>query len=408
VLDPRRLSIIIIFLLTLMLSPRIHAAEAHSDIQQPAKLTKGAIVQANSMKIDTSYSRFAYDAAHTNRKFGIYERVGTPSTIQSSSGYITVCGTKLCLNDHPFTMHSATMYGQYGNPDAQLDFAVSAGLNTVELVEYEQNYRDMASVMSEETWKRNDRFIAKAKARGLRVILHFSSYGHALARAGKKPTTTDWNPFLTFVMHRKNTITGVKYAEEPAIAKIQLYGEIDAPNYTTQPMRGTTAETTAFFKRTLAQLRALDSQHVISTGGFSYINDPNSGIDWKTIVKDPNNQVCDVEVNSFGDRNVSMPNVSKYCKSIGKPWFLSAWSSCQGTGHFSDDSNHWSSDGQMAAHAEDMYKIARNDSPKAPGPAIAAVGTSFWNLGNTAARVDNCDIGHQYPLSLQVVKKYKP
>jgi hypothetical protein len=103
-----------------------------------------------------------------------------------------------------------------------------------------------------------------------------------------------------------------------------------------------------------------------------------------------------------------MPNLSKYCKSIGKPWFLAAWSSCYDNKKFSDDINHWTTDAAMAAHARDMYKIASNRNPAKPGPAIAAVGSSFWNLGGGAPRWTTCDIGPGFPQTFKVVQDFAP
>jgi hypothetical protein len=323
----------------------------------------------------------------------------TPQTVRAQTDeFVHVCGRQLCLNGDTFVIHGATAYGHYQNPDDEVSLAKQAGLNTLELVEYETNWHDLNAAMSEDTWVQNDKFIATAKANGLHVVLNLSSYGHALAQAGIRPTGADWNPFLSFVMNRVNTVTGVRYADEPAIAKIQLYGEIAAPNYS-DPMQGTGEETTAFYKRTLAQLKTLDPNHVISTGGFSYSNDQNSGIDWKTIMSDPNNAVCDVEINSFGDRNSSVPAVANYCQSMNKPWFLAAWSTCQGNAHFADDADHWTSDIQMANHAADMYSVSR---------IFGAAGTNFWNLGDKPAGTDNCDIGPQYPITFQIVQQTAP
>lgn len=323
------------------------------------------------------------------------------------NNFVQVCGLQLCLNGTSFIVHGATTYGQLDNAANEVALAKQAKLNTLELVEYEQNYHDLNSTMSEATWARVDNFIAVAKQQGLHIILNFSSYGQSLQAAGQKPTTANWQPFLSFVANRTNTKTGIKYKDEPAIARFVLFGEIDAPNYSV-PTRGTTAETTAFFSRTLAQWKALDSNHLVSTGGFSYINDPNSGIDWQTIVQDPNNAVCDVEINSYPDRNSSVPNMSTFCKNHGKPWFLAAWSSCFNDKGFADDINNWLSDADMAAHAQDMYNIARNHNPTAPGPATAAAGSDFWNLGSVAANKGSCDIGPQFPQTFATVQANAP
>jgi hypothetical protein len=318
------------------------------------------------------------------------------------SPFVEVCGMSLCVHGHAFTIHGGTAYNQYGDPAAEVALAKQAGLNVLEIVEYETHHHELSDATSEATWTRVDNFIAAAKANGLLVILNFSSYGQSLQASGIKPTTTDWRPFLSFVTNRINTVTGIKYSEEPAIAMYELIGEVDAPNYHNET-RGTTAETTAFFRRTLAQLKALDPNHLASSGGMSYINDPNSGIDWQQIMADQNNDLCDVEINSLPDRNISVPNVSKYCRGIGKPWFLSAWSACQGAKTGPHDINHWpGGDLDMAAHAVDMYQVERNAHPAPPAPAVAAVGSDFWNLAATGS----CGLGPSYPQTFAVLERY--
>lgn len=324
-----------------------------------------------------------------------------------TSPYVTICGSQLCLSGQPFRLHGATTYGQLGNATNEVALAKSAGLNTLEIVEYEIDYHVLASQWAEATWTRIDNFISVAGQNGLRIILNLSSFGQSLMAAGTKPTTYDWGPFLDFVVNRINTVSGVRYCVDPTIAIILLYGEIDAPNYSV-PLRGTTQETTDFYSRTLGQLRALDPYHLIATGGFSYINDPNCGIDWQTITSGPNNDLGCAEINSLGDRNVSVPNMSTYCQSIGKPWFLAAWSSCYQDSWGAEDINDWQTDAQMAAHAQDMYNIARNNNPTAPGPAMASIGCCFWNLAAAAATKPTCSLGTQWPLSFAVVQNNAP
>jgi hypothetical protein len=325
----------------------------------------------------------------------------------ASPPFVKVCGMQLCLKGQPWRIHGATAYGQYGNADAEVAFAKLAGINTLDIVEFETRYHNLSDTMSEATWRRVDNVIGVAKQSGLHVILNLSSYGQSLMAAGHKPMTTDWSPYLRFIVNRINTTTGVRYGDEPTIAKIELYDEIDAPNYNV-PLRGTAAETTAFFARTLSQFKRLDANHVISTGGFSYINDTHSGIDWETIVADRNDATCDVEINSYPDRNISVPIVSSYCRQLDKPWFLSAWSSCYKNNTSVESIDDWLTDTDMAAHARDMYDIERNRNPAPPGPVVAALGSDFWNFANRPLQLGMCDIGQQFPRTLAVVKANAP
>lgn len=304
--------------------------------------------------------------------------------------------------------HGATVYGWgFDNRPALITLAQQAGLNCIEVVNFESTYQDITTAMAESTWTRIDDLLARCRTAGLKMLLNLSGYYHSLMAAGTKPTTADWNTYLTFVMNRVNTVNGVTYKYDNAIAKIELVGEIDAPNYST-PLRGTTQETTDFFNRTLRQLRKLTTRHVISSGGFSYLDDAGSGIDWQTIMADPYNQVCDVELNSTPDRNTAIPNVAAYAATQGKPWFMAAFSSCQGTAAFTGDLDHWPDDASMAAHFDDCYRIARVAGATAPAPSNAAAGAHFWNLGATPAGSGNCDISQNYPLTFAKVQQWAP
>jgi hypothetical protein len=314
---------------------------------------------------------------------------------------VQTCGTQLCVGGAPFVVHGATAYGTYDDPVSEVALARQAHVNVLELVEFDTVYHSLGDTMSEATWSRVDKFIAAAHNAGLHVVLHLAEYGQSLQAAGQTPTTTDWGPYLQFIANRTNTVTGVVYKDDPTIAMLELFGEIDAPNYNIHPgTEGTPAEMTTFFRRTLGEWRALAPNILVSTGGFSYINDPNSGIDWKTIVADSNDATCDVEVNSSEDRDVSVASLSSYCQQLGKPWFLAAWSSCQGAQQFSTDIDHWATDADMASHAQDMSNIAGGSSPA----AAPAIGSDFWNLAATPARDGNCDIGPQYPQTLGAVQ----
>jgi len=319
----------------------------------------------------------------------------------NSGEFVSVCGTQLCLAGKPFVIHGATAYGEYANPDAEVSLAKHARVNVLEIVEFESSYHELSTAMTEATWGVVDRVIATAEKNGLHVVLNLSSYGQSLQKSGKKPTNEDWSPYLRFVTQRINTQSGRKYADDPTIAMIEVFGEIDPPNGSS-PTRGTTRETTEFYRRTLAQARALDPHHVLSAGRFSYL-DWNSGIDWKAIMSDPNNQVCGVEINARADRDVSVPAVTRFCRDLGKPWFLAAWSSCFGV----EGSNNFGSDAAMAAHAADMYAIAANKNVSGPAPAYAAVGSDFWNLGSVS-KAPTCDIGPFFPLTWDVVRQHAP
>jgi hypothetical protein len=329
-----------------------------------------------------------------------------PDATMDASGvddpYVRVCGMSLCLEGKPFRVKGATAYGTYDNAAAEVSAAVAANLNTLEIVEFETMFHTLSDTMSEATWLRVDKMVAAAGNAGLHVIFNLSSYGQSLEAAGQTATTVDWQPYLQFITSRVNSVNHVTYKNDPTIALIELFGEIPQPNG--QGTNGTSQQMTDFYHRTLTELASLDPNHLHSTGGFSYLDEPNAaGIDWRTIMNDPADSICAVEVNSSGDRNTSVPMVSAYCKSIGKPWFLAAWSSCIGSSsQFTGDLDNYPTDAQGAAHATDMYAVASNTGVSGTAPAIAAIGSDFWNLASGSA--PTCNINPGFPQTYAVVK----
>ena len=318
----------------------------------------------------------------------------------TTSPFVYVSGTNLMLQGSRFTIHGATNYGQMTNQVTEVARAKAGGLNVLELVRYEQTYNSVASQTSSTTLTRVDNNIAECAANGIKIILNFSGYFWSLKAEGQKAVNVDWNPFLTTMMNRVNTVTGVTYKDDPTIAMIELIGEIDDPNGTEPTLRGTNAEILAFFTRTLNQLRAIDQNHVLCTGGFSYINIGN--LQWQPLMDLANNQVCAFEINSFNDRDVSAPLVTDYAQQIGKPWFLAAFSACTRAPNGSYDINAVANDTAGAAHFDQMYQLTRGNLPTYAD--TRGCGADFWNL----APAGECDIGEQKPLTFGKVQQYSP
>lgn len=337
----------------------------------------------------------------------------SPTPIPSpSTGFVHVCGSGLCLNGKPFTIHGATAYGTFGQPTTEVALAQKAKVNTLAIVEFEASHHVLSSLYGPDpatyakTWSQVDAFIAAAKQGGVHIVLTLSSYAQSLQAAGQTPTTTDWGPFLSFIANRTNTVTGVQYKNDPTIAMVQLWGEICYPGEadTTCPAgtSGTAVDMQNFYHRSITQWQAVAPNILISTGGFSHVNTANSsGIPWQAILSDPANPVCELEVNSPGDVTGAVNKFTSYCKSIGKPWYLAAWSSCyQDTGY----PYYLADDAAMAHHAQDMYSLEKGQAPA----TYAAAGDEFWNLRDQGVSAGHCDIGPSYPQTWSVIQTNAP
>jgi hypothetical protein len=317
-------------------------------------------------------------------------------------GFVHVCGAQVCLGSQPYVIHGATAYGAYDQPAKEIALAQAGNINTLELAEFDAQYHQLPSSMSSATWTRVDKFVAAAGRAGLHVILNLSEYGQSLQAVGQTPTTANWINYLSFIANRTNTVTGVQYKNDPTIAMVEIFGEICSPGARDSSCpagtSGTANEMQSFFHRTETQWHALAPNIMISTGGFSHLdNATSSGIPWQKIVSDPTDATCDIEINSASDVDNSIAKFTSYCKKIGKPWFLSAWSSCY---HDTGYPFYLATDGDMAAHAREMYGIQQGRSQA----AMPAIGSDFWNLKDSGVAPSNCDLGPAYPQTWSVIQ----
>ena len=60
----------------------------------------------------------------------------------------------------------------------------------------------------------------------------------------------------------------------------------------------------------------------ISSGGLFYLNEPDCGIDWKSIFSLPHINMAAVHVYSDHDRNITMPMVAQWASNHLKPFMV--------------------------------------------------------------------------------------
>jgi hypothetical protein len=312
----------------------------------------------------------------------------TPSsTTARASGFVTRCGLYFCLNGSRWSMYAGSDLGGLDDPDARSTLAVAAGLNTLRIVDFlDVKGAPATAPYDSARWQRVDRVIASAGAHGLHVILDLSTYRNLLWNAGLDPYTVDWRAFLQFVATRVNTVTGVRYANDPTIALMAFAGEVE-PIDTPSNTRGiTTSQVTDFFSRTFAEWKAFDPSHLVSSGGLLQL-DWASGIDWKAIFGLSTNDVCSIHDYSTADRTITTPAVAAYCGSIGRPWITEEFGWEQSVG-----------DATRAAAFDTMYDTQ---------VTYHAAGVGFWNLG-TQLGGTTYDVNTGTTLTWAAVKAHAP
>jgi endo-1,4-beta-mannosidase len=259
--------------------------------------------------------------------------------------------------------------------------ATAAGLNTIRIV----NFLDEVSAPStgaydEWRWARLDRLVAAAGSSGLKVILDLSTYRNMLANAGMNPYAHDWGPFVSFAANRRNSVTGIRYGDDPAIALVAIAGEVEPINTPENRLGITSSQVTDFFKRTFGQWRSLDTVHPVTSGGLLHYG-WDSGIDWRAIFAGAD--VCSIHNYSAGDV-AATPSVAGYCAGLNKPWI---------TEEFGWETSV--ADASRAVSFQAIYDLNR---------ANGSAGVAFWNLG-AQTQMPTYDVNDATPLTLDVVRR---
>ncbi len=343
----------------------------------------------------------------------------TTSTAAASDPFVTVCGLQLCLYGKPWYMTGGTAYGHYGDPSGEVALLDQGNMNTSELVDFDSQYGSMSDTEDSTTWSQIETYIGQMGSAGHHVMLNLSEFFASMETAGMNPFSptagggTDFSyqeQYLKFVADQ--SVNGVPNWDNPTIAKVEIWGEPVTPTGEgcSSPCQvPSSPQAMLTWYATLEAYWHSLSPVLISSGGFSHLDDGNSGcvpgdgtypcpagVPWEQISALPYNATADIEDNSTDDQQL-IPGFADYATSIGRPWYLSAWSAClQNT-----EDNGWdqyTSDSSAALHVIDMLNLAAGkpvtNYPPFGSTTTAAAGFSFWNLGNQAPTT--CDIGPAY------------
>lgn len=291
---------------------------------------------------------------------------GNPSPFMSS------CGTQFCIGGAVFYPYGATFYEstkQAGidNPTGEIALAKSEGLNTIRVVDFlDHNGDPSVAPYSSQQWNKVDAVIADGRAAGIRVLLDVSDYKAELWNSCINPYTADWTKYLGFVANHKNSVTGQVYSSDPEIVLVTFTGEplpVGTHSFTDRfgaacSISYTTQQLTRFYAQVEQTWKTLDPNHLIAAGGLGYVNEANSGIDWKSIFGNADNDVCAWK--TYGGMLAWLPTGATYCASVlHKPWFNDEWGYTQAVG-----------DAQRAALFTSQFQS---------NAANGAAGNFFWN-----------------------------
>jgi len=281
-------------------------------------------------------------------------------------------------------MRAGTVYGGLDDPVGSVQRIRDLGLNTVRITDFlDRPDPGPADAYDEAAWRRVDQLIAVAQDSGVAVLLDLSTYRNLLVRTGSNPYTTDWTPFLAFVVDRVNTRTGVRYGADRTIALVAFAGEPAAINGTDNVV-GTSAEQLVDFYRNVEQFwRDRAPDQLLTTGGLLYL-DWDSGIDWRSIMALPHNDVFTIHLYSSQDLRVTMPQVAEAATAAGRPWLVEEWGANALIGDDARAEQFWTSVG-----------MAMTDG---------SAGFGFWNVG--PGTHDTFDLGPQFPQVFRAIRTW--
>jgi hypothetical protein len=280
----------------------------------------------------------------------------------------------------------ATVYNGLDTPRLSVSRVQALGLNTVRITDFlDVDGQPATAAYEEHRWRQVDRLIAAAASAGLFVQLDLSCYRNLLKNAGLNPYTEDWAPFLRHVVERRNSVTGMRYGDDPAIALVSFAGEVDAIHSRANTYGLTPDQLLEFYREVQHFWHRAAPEQLLTTGGLIHL-DWESGVDWRAIFALPHNDVASIHVYSSGDLADSAPAVAAYSRALGKPWVVEEFGYPAELG-----------DAERAARFSTMYAAAAGNS---------AAGVGFWNVGPQTT--DTYDVGPQFPRTFDVVREHRP
>ena len=294
-----------------------------------------------------------------------------PTSSRSGMAYVSVSGQNFVDNNmliHPYgsTMYPYWMYGEAiqrgrgwtrtafkGYIDQIIDMAQQAHLNTLRPTDFFEGvaYGDWYNAT---VWSNMDYLFQQAALHKMFIILDLSSFRDKTLKQGIYP----YDPSLYTAAF---SWVASRYASSPALLYYAIAGEVKCPT-SDDPLRpASTQDLTNYFRVLSNTLQAADPNHLISSGGLTFLDEQNCGIDWKSIYSLPHIQIAAIHVYSDHDRNITMPMVAPWAAGNRRLFVVEEFGFRQGNG-----------DATRAAGFQNMYNL---------GKQYGAAAMVFWNLG---------------------------
>ena len=207
----------------------------------------------------------------------------------NSKEFVIRSGTELTLNGTPYKFSGANQYYLFYKSQKMVDDviekAAAMGLNSIRTWGFCDGCTDKggfvfqkeAGVYDENTFKKMDYIIAKASKHSIRLVIPFVNNWDDM---GGMSQYTKWSMgyqdhdkfytdprskeiyknYVSYFLNRVNTITGIKYKEDPTILMWELTNEMRNRSDRSGSV------VTAWVKEMADFVKSVDSNHLLSTG----------------------------------------------------------------------------------------------------------------------------------------------
>ncbi len=262
------------------------------------------------------------------------------------------------------------------------------GQNLIRPTDYWDIHDSHPEQGSENIWRNIDYLVCTAQQHSIFVELDVSAFQKVLISQHLDAFNPDnWKTFLTAV--------GKHYTNQSAVAFYSIVGEPQVPNNSDE-----LNTLVNFYRVTTDTLRAADSHHLITAGGFNHMEQETPDLPWwHDIYSLPNNDIAAFKTYSLDDLHL-IPTIAAFAKQIGKPAFDEEFGMPQSLGDaaFTGGAGFEGIQTSRAQFYQDVYTI---------GEPVNIQGFVFWDLG-CDLRSDSYQINPNTPAVWQVVGQHGP
>ncbi|AWB26665.1 cellulase family glycosylhydrolase [Halococcoides cellulosivorans] len=229
------------------------------------------------------------------------------SFVETDGAQFVIDGEPVYLNGSNNFWLMDTYYGTPSLHDTVFSLYDRLGLNFVRTWGFNDGESEHGPTLqpspgeyNEEAFERFDSLVAKAGEYGIKLVLPLVNNWEEYGGKGQYVSWVDgassgddfytneeckqlYKDYVEYVLTRENTITGVEYRNDPAIAVWELANEPRASSLSVEELTGWVEEMSAHIK-------SIDSNHLVSTGsegfytggehGSSYPYRANEGVDY--------------------------------------------------------------------------------------------------------------------------------